>query len=105
MLGARGYVSQGVSAGPRQSVQIVRWLQAGAYEKAMKWIRVMEHGYTGLVIQAIRAGYCGEGNYIKAAMNAAGFPCGPARLPNRPMPAQMRERFEAWMERVSALEV
>ena len=103
LLGARGYVSQAVSAAPRQNVQIVEWLRAGAYDRAMKWIRIVEDGYYQILADAAGLGYSGEGNFIKAAMDAAGFPCGPARLPNRPMPDEIRARFAAWATRVADL--
>lgn len=96
MLGARGYVSQPVSAAPRQSVQIVRWLQAGEYERAMRWILIVEGGYASVLREAASIGYSGEGNFIKAAMDAVGFSCGPARLPNRPMPDSIRALFADW---------
>ena len=103
MLGVCGYVSQGVSAAPRQNVQIVQWLQSGQYDKALHWIRTVEDGYDKIEDAALRAGYSGEGNYIKAAMQAVGFPCGPARLPNRPMPPHIGQRFETWASTIAAL--
>ena len=61
----------------------------------------MQEGYYREVLSvASGMGYGGEPNFIKAAMDAAGFPCGPARLPTRPMPEQIRKKFEAWIERV-----
>ena len=103
LLGARGYVSQAVSAAPRQNAQIVEWLQAGCYGQAMAWIRIVEDGYYQVLTEAARVGYSGEGNFIKAAMDAVGFPCGPARLPNRPMPEEIRAKFAAWAKRAGEL--
>jgi len=103
LLGARGYVSQAVSAAPQQNVQIVQWLRSGQYDQAMAWIRIVEDGYYQILAEAGRLGYSGEGNFIKAAMDAVGFPCGPARLPNRPMPEEIRARFAAWAKRVDEL--
>jgi len=103
LLGARGYVSQGASAAPRQNVQIIRWLQTGEHEKAMPWLRIVEDGYYQIAHEAIRAGYWGEGNYIKASLDAVDFPCGPARLPNRPMPEPIRRHFKQWAQKVDEL--
>ena len=104
LLGARGYVSQAVSAAPRQNVQIVQWLQSGQYKNAMAWIRIVEDGYYKIAKQALVDGYSGEGNYIKGAMDAVGFPCGPPRLPNRAMPPHIRKRFEIWASTIAALD-
>ena len=104
LLGARGYVSQGVSATPRQNLQIIRWLQDGRYDRAMQWQRIVEDGYYAILTEAAEAGYSGEGNFIKAAMDAAGFPCGPARLPNRPMPERICEQFADWIRRAAELQ-
>ena len=41
LMGVRGYVSQAVSAAPRQNVQIVEWLQAPEFERAMPWLRTV----------------------------------------------------------------
>ena len=103
LLGARGYVSQAVSAAPWQNAQIIRWLQCGEYDKAMPWLRLVEDGYYAILDEAIQAGYSGEGNFIKAALDAVGFQCGPARLPNRRMPQPIRHRFEQWARRVNEL--
>ena len=101
ILGARGYVSQDVNAVPRAHVKIVSHLQNGEYAEALELLDLVQEGYYREVLsEASGMGYGGEPNFIKAAMAAAGFPCGPARLPTRPMPEQIRKRFEAWIERV-----
>ncbi len=103
LTGARGYVSQGVSAAPQQNVQIVEWLQAGEYELATQWLTIVEDGYYKILAAAIESGYSGEGNYIKASLDAAGFPCGPARLPNRPMPDAICTQFRSWVNEIIGL--
>ena len=103
LLGARGYVSQAVNAAPRQNLQIIQWLRAGQYDRAMRWQRIVDDGYCAILTEALNAGYNGEGNFIKAAMDAAGFSCGPARLPNRPMPQSICRQFSRWVQRVAEL--
>ncbi len=101
ILGGRGYVSQDVNAVPRAHVRIVSHLQSGEYAEALELLDLVQEGYYREVLSvASGMGYGGEPNFIKAAMDAAGFPCGPARLPTRPMPEQIRKKFEAWIERV-----
>ena len=101
MLGARGYVSQDVNAVPRAHVKIVSHMQKGEYAEALELLDLVQEGYYRDVLsEASGLGYGGEPNFIKAAMDAAGFPCGPARLPTRPMPQAVRRKLEAWIERV-----
>ena len=103
MAGVRGYVSQPVSAAPRHNVKIVQWLQSGEYDKALPWIRIVEDPYYKILFEGLDAGYWGEGNFIKAAMDAVGFPCGPARLPHRPLSEPLRRRFADWAKRIDEL--
>jgi len=105
LAGARGYVSQGASAAPRQNVQIVEWLQTRSYEKAMTWLRVVEGGYYSILADARNGDHNGEGNFIKASLEAVGFPWGPARLPNRPMPPSIQNQFNAWAQRIAELQL
>jgi dihydrodipicolinate synthase/N-acetylneuraminate lyase len=101
--GARGYVSQPVSAAPRQNAQIIQWLQAGQYDKALPWLRIVEESYYKLLFEGFEAGYRGEGNFIKTAMDSVGFPCGPARLPNRRLSEPLCQKYAEWAKRIHEL--
>ena len=104
LLGARGYVSQDVSAVPRPHVKIAAHLQKGEYQEALELLEIVQEGYYNDVLSVVsQAGYGGEPNFIKAAMDAAGLPCGPARLPTRPLPPELCEKMKAWYERVKDL--
>jgi len=105
LLGARGYVSQDVSAVPRAHVRIVEHLKNARYAEAIELLDLVQEGYyRDCLSAASELGYGGEPNFIKAAMDAAGFPCGPCRLPTRPMPADVCDMFSAWIERCSAID-
>ena len=104
LLGAKGYVSQDVSAAPRPHVRIISCLQKGEYCKALDLLDVVQEGYyRDFLGEAAKMGYGGEPNFIKAAMDAAGFPCGPARLPTRPMPPSLSRGLRAWVKKVADL--
>ena len=106
LLGARGYVSQDVSAVPRPHVRIAACLQSGDYDRALDLLDTVQEGYyRDCLGEAFKLGYGGEPNFIKAAMDAAGFPCGPARLPTRPMPPSVCEKLNAWVARVANLDL
>jgi dihydrodipicolinate synthase/N-acetylneuraminate lyase len=92
-----------VSAAPRQNAQIIQWLQAGQYDKALPWLRIVEESYYKLLFEGFEAGYRGEGNFIKTAMDSVGFPCGPARLPNRRLSEPLCQKYAEWAKRIHEL--
>jgi hypothetical protein len=83
---------------------IVSHLQNGEYAEALELLDLVQEGYYRDALAGLhQMGYGGEPNFIKAAMDAAGFPCGPARLPTRPLPETVREKFRAWVSRVGEI--
>jgi 4-hydroxy-tetrahydrodipicolinate synthase len=103
ILGVRGYVSQGANFLPRTHSRILGLLRGRQYEQATDLYLSSEWIYYQAMVDAMREGYGGEGNFIKACMPLVGIECGSARLPLRPLPAWFVERVRQMLEAVGEL--